>query len=589
MSYNKKIWANGDLITKEGMNNIEDGIYDAHDKINTINNKVEENTNDTNTARQDISDIKLQIGTEELATKSKKLKGAINELGSQIKDIEVNKISLQKCKEEIAKAQLEGSGVDTSNFAMQSDIRNIANKTLKKGVKEGTTVNVNKENLDGNSYFRIKPTELLVINKKMTLNGTESWWVNGSVNKNGYYAYSLTLKNITSSINAIENMRSRGLISSSDVNFECYSLGTNGILTIFSMIDTLDTFKVSLSNKNLTLYYSTNSSSDDSYYLPINIYNDSVFSNTIIPVSTNDFSNGYIEIDERGNVLEVVNNTVVKSSKLNFVFPKQIDFYIEVSRSTIVYNYYEAYDMNKFVAPYKTVGKTSNCDYRTIQEAIDNSENNTTIYIMSGEYEEAVDFKSKVIHLIGENKLTTKIFNTTGEYNTCPLWCTAGSIKNLTIHAKRIASSNPSREGYAIHLDSKFPSNVNDRKFECDNCIVISDFNDAFGAGTYEQTYYYITNTVIITTNGGACFKCHQGSTQKYAEINLANIIMKCNDESTTPLLFHDGGAPAVGKTKVNMNNVHVRKWFISNQDQYELGEYNYGNSIPSMNTLTLI
>lgn len=84
MSYNKRTWANGDLITKERMNNIENGIYDAHDKINVINNKVEENTTDTNTARKDISDIKLQIGTEELTTTSKKLKGAINELGSQI-------------------------------------------------------------------------------------------------------------------------------------------------------------------------------------------------------------------------------------------------------------------------------------------------------------------------------------------------------------------------------------------------------------------------------------------------------------------------------------------------------------------------
>lgn len=86
MSYNKRIWANGDLITKERMNNIEDGIYNAHSQINTINNKVEENTTDTNTAIQDISNIKLQIGTEELTTTSKKIKGAINELDSQIKE-----------------------------------------------------------------------------------------------------------------------------------------------------------------------------------------------------------------------------------------------------------------------------------------------------------------------------------------------------------------------------------------------------------------------------------------------------------------------------------------------------------------------
>ena len=96
MSYNKKIWANGDLITKERMNNIEDGIYDAHDKINAINNKVEDNTTDTNTARQDISDIKLQIGTEELTTTSKKIKGAINDLNSQILNIgEVQRAVIQ--------------------------------------------------------------------------------------------------------------------------------------------------------------------------------------------------------------------------------------------------------------------------------------------------------------------------------------------------------------------------------------------------------------------------------------------------------------------------------------------------------------
>lgn len=94
MSYNKRVWANGDLITKERMNNIEDGIYDAHDKINAINNKVEENTTDTNTARQDISDIKLQIGTEELTTTAKNIKAAINEHDSQINN-KANKSDLE--------------------------------------------------------------------------------------------------------------------------------------------------------------------------------------------------------------------------------------------------------------------------------------------------------------------------------------------------------------------------------------------------------------------------------------------------------------------------------------------------------------
>ena len=44
MSYNKKIWNNGDLITKESMNNIENGISDAHVEIEKIKNNTSSGT-----------------------------------------------------------------------------------------------------------------------------------------------------------------------------------------------------------------------------------------------------------------------------------------------------------------------------------------------------------------------------------------------------------------------------------------------------------------------------------------------------------------------------------------------------------------
>ena len=142
LSYNKKIWANGDLITKEGMNNIEYGIYDAHDKINAINNKVEENTTDTNTAKQDISDIKLQIGTEELTTTSKKIKGAINDLSSQIKDIANNQIPEQYLQASVDNYINNNHG----GLASKTDVDILKNRQ----VIEFTPVNELPTNLDWN-------------------------------------------------------------------------------------------------------------------------------------------------------------------------------------------------------------------------------------------------------------------------------------------------------------------------------------------------------------------------------------------------------------------------------------------------------
>ena len=36
MSYNKNVWKRKDRITKEKLNHIENGIYDAHDKIKGV-------------------------------------------------------------------------------------------------------------------------------------------------------------------------------------------------------------------------------------------------------------------------------------------------------------------------------------------------------------------------------------------------------------------------------------------------------------------------------------------------------------------------------------------------------------------------
>ena len=73
MSYNKKNWKTGDYVTQEDINNIENGIYEAHTEIANINTNISNiNTN--------ISNINNDLGTATLNTTDKTLKGAINEL-----------------------------------------------------------------------------------------------------------------------------------------------------------------------------------------------------------------------------------------------------------------------------------------------------------------------------------------------------------------------------------------------------------------------------------------------------------------------------------------------------------------------------
>lgn len=144
MSYNKKVWKSGDRITKEALNNMENGIEAAHqnsggtgsaaivDNLNSdsstsalsakqgkaLNNKIptksiveggklylakEDGTKldsgtelpaggtgtsyDDTEIKTDINTIKTDLGTEELTTTAKDVKGAVNEVNSQYKDI----------------------------------------------------------------------------------------------------------------------------------------------------------------------------------------------------------------------------------------------------------------------------------------------------------------------------------------------------------------------------------------------------------------------------------------------------------------------------------------------------------------------
>lgn len=82
MSYNKKVWKSGDRITKEALNNMENGIEAAHQ-----NSGGSGTSYDDTEIKTDINTIKTDLGTEELTTTAKDVKGAVNEVAAQYKDI----------------------------------------------------------------------------------------------------------------------------------------------------------------------------------------------------------------------------------------------------------------------------------------------------------------------------------------------------------------------------------------------------------------------------------------------------------------------------------------------------------------------
>ena len=67
MAYKKKVWKTGDIMKQEDINNIENGIYEAHQELQNLHN-------------YDDTEIKNIIGSGTLSTTAQDLKGAINEV-----------------------------------------------------------------------------------------------------------------------------------------------------------------------------------------------------------------------------------------------------------------------------------------------------------------------------------------------------------------------------------------------------------------------------------------------------------------------------------------------------------------------------
>lgn len=88
--YIKTNWNDGDIITNASLNKIEDGIYTTNENVTATKKYVDDNM------KTAINDVKGDLGTEELNTTAKNLKGAVNELNTQCKDIASKTITTEE-------------------------------------------------------------------------------------------------------------------------------------------------------------------------------------------------------------------------------------------------------------------------------------------------------------------------------------------------------------------------------------------------------------------------------------------------------------------------------------------------------------
>lgn len=215
-TYNQTNWGNGDVISSAKLNKLEKVAKDNVDKVNKIptksiveggkiylakedGTKLDSGTElpaggtgtsyDDTEIKSDINTIKTDLGTEELTTTAKNVKGAVNEVAAQYKDI-VNlsltkhtdgKVYIKKQDGTLLGDGIEigGSGVDLSKITMSMDNQTL--KLMNDGEQIATvdipTATVTDEQITTavNSYLQNNP----ISNKQFSKLYNKKWAVIG--------------------------------------------------------------------------------------------------------------------------------------------------------------------------------------------------------------------------------------------------------------------------------------------------------------------------------------------------------------------------------------------------------------------------
>ena len=186
---------------------------------------------------------------------------------------------------------------------------------------------------------------------------------------------------------------------------------------------------------------------------------------------------------------------------------------------------------------YVIVDINGNGDYISINTAVNEIEDGTTIIVMPGIYEEQVKAWNKEVYIIGINRLNCILIDKSGNYTTPPLEIGAGSLQNMSIIEQANGAGTHNKGAYAIHIES---NNLFNKKLLIKNCYIYSDSSSAIGLGLRGGSTVQFEDCEIIcagarASTGAAPLYYHDADGQSYwgiAHLYVKNCILR-NTSST--------------------------------------------------------
>ena len=149
-----------------------------------------------------------------------------------------------------------------------------------------------------------------------------------------------------------------------------------------------------------------------------------------------------------------------------------------------------------FIGNNIVVSKDGKGDYDTITEAVEQAMDGDTIYVKNGIYtEEYIKAWGKALHIIGENKFSTRIISNQCNYENPPIEFSVGILENLTFERTNFGTD----AGYVLHVEDDYQYG---KSMIVKNCVLKTVTGKALGMGMrgnsnvlFEDVDFVIDNT----------------------------------------------------------------------------------------------